>query len=202
MGLYNFQERFEDGIRSGQIRHTIRGLRFYGRQRAPGRQDGPGDVMHLYAGMRTKACRLLGRFVCTAVEQIRIAVKWKSWTSTRIWINGEILSVDESEEFARRDGFASFAVFQRYWKTHRGGDLPFDGFVFHWDFEHPVAVRAVSAPKKNSARRQKGVRSAAEARFSGASGSRSRQVPGVLVQRKRTACEQPCEQGVRPDRHA
>lgn len=178
MGLYNFQERFEDGIRTGRIQHTIRGPRFYGRQRMPGVQDGVGDVMHLYAGMRTKACRLLGRFVCAAVEQIRIAKEWrlvggKEWHKEfvpAIWINGEMLSPDESEDFARRDGFKSFAAFQRYWCM--SGDLPFEGFVLHWDFERPVKVRAVCAPKRKRPTSRKGVRSVTEARHSEQPGPR------------------------------
>lgn len=68
MGLYNFQPRFVAAIRAGAKTHTIRA------PRKGGREDGPGDTMHLYTGLRHKGAeRLLDPPpVCARVESIVI----------------------------------------------------------------------------------------------------------------------------------
>ena len=114
MGLYNFRPQFVSKIESGEKTHTIRAPRVH--------QDKPGDTMHLYTGLRRKGARLLGRFECVKVEIIRISEAGLSW------IDDILLSRDERQALARRDGFADFREMMRFWDGRR----PFEGFVFHW----------------------------------------------------------------------
>jgi hypothetical protein len=127
MGLYNFQPRFVRKILRGEKTHTIRAARVH--------QDKPGNTMHLYTGLRRKGARLLGRFRCSAVQEILIYRQ--EGQRANIWIDGQRLSVDESELFARRDGFTSFADMMRFWS----GRLPFRGFIFHWTRAERAARR-------------------------------------------------------------
>ena len=119
MGLYNFKPRFVDKILAGEKTHTIRAPRV--------RQDKPGDVMHLYTGLRQKGAKLLGRKRCVKVETISITC------SHDVWIDGQRLTFDECVQLALRDGFDSFADMMRFWD----GRLPFRGHIFHWAAELP-----------------------------------------------------------------
>lgn len=126
MGIYNFQERFVSRIEADppDKTHTIRAKRKY--------PDKPGDPMYLYTALRTKRARRLragGRSevpTCSAVQDIRI-VRSRG-KRAQIFIDGERLTVDEAEAFARRDGFTSFADMMQFWT----GRLPFSGDVYHW----------------------------------------------------------------------
>jgi hypothetical protein len=64
MALYNFQKRFIPMILNGKKRHTIRAKRK--------RPTKPGEVLHLYTGLRQKGAQLLMRVPCTRVEEIVI----------------------------------------------------------------------------------------------------------------------------------
>lgn len=116
MGLYNFQRRFVPKILSGEKTHTIRA------QRA--NPDEPGNVLHLYTGLRHKGAKLLMRVPCVKVEEIVIT----DTPLRRIVLDGTLLNFDEEESLARRDGFESFAQMLEFWK----GRLPFKGHVIHW----------------------------------------------------------------------
>jgi hypothetical protein len=139
MGLYNFKPQFVPFILDGSKTHTIRAERKH--------VDVPGNIMHLYTGLRRrgpiiqklasgevvrqKMARLLGRFPCVKVERIVIDVhrthpggNWKP----QIWIDGTRLSPDEREQLARRDGFQSFTEMMKFWD----GRLPFQGHIMHW----------------------------------------------------------------------
>ena len=56
MGLYNFQRRFVPKILAGENTHTIRGVR--------ANPDKPGNILHLYTGLRRKGATLLMRVPC------------------------------------------------------------------------------------------------------------------------------------------
>jgi len=126
LGLYNFQRRFVPKILSGEKTHTIRGRR--------ANPDKPGNLMHLYTGLRQKGAELLMRVPCLRVEEIEIS------PLMYVSIDGHGLSADEEEELARRDGFANFAEMMQFW----AGRLPFRGHIIHWQFPTQVSGRAVS----------------------------------------------------------
>lgn len=126
MGLYNFQSRFVPFILDGRKTHTIRAMRVH--------SDKPGNILHLYTGLRQKGARLLMRVPCVKVEEIRIALdgvagrggnrKWE----VHVWIDGERLDRDERELLARRDGFSNFEEMMTFWD----GRIPFQGHIIHW----------------------------------------------------------------------
>src|SRR5260370_25323008 len=91
MGLYNFQKRFVPFIKRGDKTHTIRAKRKH--------PDKPGDVCHLYQGLRTKKAKLIFRAPCVRAEEIEIAAM------NRVVIDGVELTGCEREQLARRDGF-------------------------------------------------------------------------------------------------
>jgi len=117
MGLYNFDPRFVAPIKSGNTTHTIRKVR--------PNPDKPGNTLHLYMGLRTRSVELIMRVPCVAVEEIRLGRRPQS-----IHINGEPLSADECELFARQDGFPTFAEMMEYWN----GRLPFKGHLIRWKY--------------------------------------------------------------------
>src|SRR5438309_8227967 len=120
MGLYNFQSRFVSKILSGAKTHTIRALRT--------NPDKPGNVLHLYTGLRQKGAKLLMRVPCVKVEQISIDSRSGDPAHCRLEIDGQFLDRSEKELLARRDGFANFAEMLEFWKDR----LPFRGHIIHW----------------------------------------------------------------------
>lgn len=118
MALYNFQKRFAPKILSGEKRHTIRA------DRKDGRLPKPGELLHLYTGLRQKGTQFLMRARCTKVEQINIEVDGS------IAIENVFLSVDEEEALARADGFRDFLEMSEFWDGRR----PFSGHIIHWHF--------------------------------------------------------------------
>lgn len=125
MGLYGFKAQFVPFIEDGTKTHTIR--------RARAVRDEPGDTMHLYAGLRTKRCRLIGRYPCVKVEAISIYYTAK-YRFPVFNIEGNILSTDELHALAVRDGFKDgFEQMVKYWdEVNDLGTVPFDGHIYHW----------------------------------------------------------------------
>jgi hypothetical protein len=121
MALYNFQKRFAPKILSGEKRHTIRATRK--------RATKPGEMLHLYTGLRQKGARLLMRVKCTRVQEIEIKLGLVP-AYTQVWIDGVQLSADEFELLAQCDGFSSQWEMLRFWD----GRLPFRGQIIHWKF--------------------------------------------------------------------
>jgi hypothetical protein len=139
MGLYNFQPQFVPKILSGEKRHTIRA------DRKDGRVPKPGEILHLYTGLRHRGALLLMRVPCTKVERIKIEGGLVSTYSARplyIHIDDNLLSLDESEQLARSDGFASLLDMMVFWQ----GRTPFNGNIIHWRFQ---AKDATWEPKGN-----------------------------------------------------
>lgn len=116
MGLYNFQPRFVPAIESGEKCHTIRAPR-----KNP---DKPGNVMHLYTGLRHKGARLLMRVPCVKVQEVSIR-------PSGIAIDGVDLSPDEREQLAIADGFASWQEMLDFW-SDRLETGPWLGNLLHW----------------------------------------------------------------------
>lgn len=115
---------FQDKILSGAKRQTIR-------QKA---RCKPGDTLHLYTGMRTSSCRLLGTATCTRVEAVHIF-----GTSERPMIvldKKRTLRGAPATRFALADGFESVDEFMKFFHQHYG--LPFSGYVISWNAFTPV----------------------------------------------------------------
>jgi hypothetical protein len=78
--------------------------------------------------MRTKACELVLRSVCT--ENLPIILRWRP--IVEVVIAGEKLPTGHYDAFAVRDGFADFSDMERFWfETHRGIDR-FPGELVRW----------------------------------------------------------------------
>lgn len=130
MGLYNFRPGFVPHVLDGSKRHTIRLPRRH--------QDRPGSLMHLFTGLRQPGAKLLFRAPCVRVEPIAIT------EDGRLILDGSDLSEWEKDQLAWSDGFrtdcpyrlGAFTLMFRFWRiTHQ---LPFEGFIFHWDYERRV----------------------------------------------------------------
>jgi hypothetical protein len=122
MALYNFQKRFAPKILSGEKRHTIRA------DRKDGRLPKPGELLHLYTGLRQKGTQFLMRTRCTKVQ--RIGIDDMEDDGIKIAIDGYVLVPDEAEAFAKADGFESSTEMMKFWE----GRLPFEGNIIHWHF--------------------------------------------------------------------
>lgn len=133
MGLYNFKARFVPLIESGAKTHTIRELRKH--------PSKPGDLLYLYEGLRTKrARRILPPVPCLKVEQIEVsrrlldgAVIPRAIVGFTVKIDGQSLSADGIEAFARRDGFRDFEELIAFWRAQKRR-FPWRGHVIHWRF--------------------------------------------------------------------
>lgn len=138
MALYNFQKRFVPMILSGEKRHTIRAKR--------ARATRPGEMLHLYTGLRQKGAQLLMRTVCTMVDVITIGIDGVVWIESLDlfhYIHRYKLETDERERLAVADGFSNFAEMMDFWK----GRLPFRGEIIHWKFP-PTSHTTVQEKRK------------------------------------------------------
>lgn len=116
MPAYNFKARFADDVESGQKRLTIRRRRKY--------PTHVGDMLFLYTGQRTKACRKLGEHVCKGLIPIDIyscGVKvGEPWLDDNLWLAPAAL-----EKLAHADGFATCEEFLAFFDDIYG--LPLIG---------------------------------------------------------------------------
>ncbi|MCM0021453.1 MAG: hypothetical protein NBV67_15790 [Tagaea sp.] len=124
MPALNFQKRFVPLIESGAKPHTFR---VEGKRRPPR----VGETLSLYYGMRTKACRLIKRVPCAAVQ--RMSVKFLNtpvgWYAERT-IDGVPMTGAQNEAFAVADGFESWPAFEAWLRTAH--EAPEDGIVRGW----------------------------------------------------------------------
>jgi hypothetical protein len=137
--LLGFKTRFAAFVQEGSKRHTVRALLK--------RERKAGEVCHCYTGLRTKNCRLLGRWRCVKVEPLTITV---SGLHMSIAIAGEILSDGEASAFAWRDGFRppgssqsqpgqSLELMRDFWtREHGPAARHFFGEIIHWNFDERV----------------------------------------------------------------
>lgn len=136
--LLGFKRQFVPFIIDGTKTHTIRA-------RGNRRRFAPGDICHCYVDPRQKSMTLIGRFVCTVVQEI--VIETSAGPGLRVSIDGVYLDADEVEAFFRRDGFrpssgsASRAA-ALFW--HLQLNKPFVGDLIHWDFrENHVALTSI-----------------------------------------------------------
>ena len=140
MGLYNFKRQFVPYIQDGSKQHTIRATR--------NNVDKPGNVCHLYTGLRQPGAVLLGRAPCIRVEKIAIlpihgGISAGSMLSVSVSIAGETLTLDELDAFAWRDGFRyddepvsrTKGCFKNLMLPFWEGRLPFHGHIIHWSWK-------------------------------------------------------------------
>jgi hypothetical protein len=144
--LLGFKRQFAPFVEEGSKTHTIRGKRAI----APK----VGEVCHCYVDPRQKTMRLLGRWPCVRVEEIRIEPLTDNVDgcevvyNLRVFIDGDELTPDEAESLFQRDGFkptapyTATAMARDFWRQR----LPFEGQMIHWDYSKPVA--AVSKKKR------------------------------------------------------
>lgn len=132
MVAYSFQQRFVPAIESGAKPHTIRGPRR--------RHARPGDELQLYAGMRTRSCRLIRRARCRSVLAIALRFGARPLVSLFPLMEkepghlarvGERIEVVDLDRFAVSDGFADFDDMARFWRDSHGASR-FDGFIIIW----------------------------------------------------------------------
>lgn len=133
--LLGFRKRFVPFILDGTKRHTIRKDRAF--------LPKVGETCHCYTALRTKHCKLLGRWTCIKVQEIQIDwLESKCGMTLLITLDGVELDREEARWFAWSDGFRSRGVpgaldeMRAYWHDLHGADaFPFSGHVIHWKFK-------------------------------------------------------------------
>jgi len=120
--LLNFQAQFAQLVKSGRKPHTIRA------RRVDGRDPLPGDMLHLYTGLRSKAARLLRQEICAYTTEITILPSIGQ--EPQILLGGEPIAGRAVEALAQDDGFENAAAFVQFFKEVYG--LPFTGLLIGW----------------------------------------------------------------------
>ena len=137
--LLGFQARFEKKILDKSKRHTIRAKRK--------RRPQPGQPCHCYVNPRQKSMRLLGRWYCVRVQDIRIKAHRDCFL---ISIDKQPpLLIDECKRLAIADGFDSLQEMMEFWADR----LPFNGDLIHWNPDAPAPAPKKKQPRKPKRRR-------------------------------------------------
>lgn len=125
MVAYSFQPRFVDPIISGRKQQTVRAI---GRRR----HARPADHLQLYTGMRTKACRLIGRAAC--IEAAPVTLLFRS--PHGVIMHGRLGNASlKPELFAQQDGFADWKQLCEFWEIEHPAEYQagrFDGIMIVW----------------------------------------------------------------------
>lgn len=139
--LLGFKDRFAPMILDGTKTHTIRATRKV--------KPKVGEICHCYTGLRTKRCRLLGRWQCVRVDKIRILL----FSGLQIRIGEMWLDPGEKMAFAWSDGFRTgsnwLGEMQNFWmrenglrpaiRRRRGWRGAWDGYLIEWKFDRTAA---------------------------------------------------------------
>lgn len=122
MVAYSFKQRFAAQIADGSKAQTVR---------APRRRHArPGEMIQLYAGMRSSNCvRIAPDALCASVEPITIVFNSEGMI-VGIWIDGAM--VEDMDRFALADGFESLAAMSEFWATSHGLSREFRGVLVRW----------------------------------------------------------------------
>lgn len=132
MVAYSFQRRFVPAILDGSKTHTLRGpRRRYARE---------GEAMQLYAGMRTRQCRLIARATCNRF--FGVVLKFSAYQcfalfdvveqEPGVWKRrGRLRRMGDPDAFARSDGFEDIDDMGRWWRDNHGV-TSWEGFLIGW----------------------------------------------------------------------
>lgn len=132
--VYSFKARFVPLIQSGKKLTTIRA------PRKDGKLPKPGEVLHLFTGMRTKQCQKIAEVICLRVQPIFIwqpgyvpgrasgAMVGLSFNITSARLNG----------IAVKDGFESWQDMICFFSTVH--TLPFTGYLIEWAEPEPATA--------------------------------------------------------------
>jgi hypothetical protein len=115
MPAYNFVKRMAPLVKARVKRQTIRAKRK--------NRPRPGQTAYCFEGMRTKACRRLGKWKILRVDDVKIL-------AVGVLLNGGAVYAHSLNEFARRDGFENWPDMQRFFLREHG--LPFAGDLIRW----------------------------------------------------------------------
>lgn len=119
---FNFKKQFAAAVESREKRQTIRA------ERRDGRRPEPGETLHLFTGLRTKAARRLGTENCKSVHDISITSVFE--IGAVVYVDGKRLQWTEVEELARADGFKTTEEFFDFFYGQHGAT--FHGFLTKW----------------------------------------------------------------------
>jgi hypothetical protein len=119
MPSLNFKKQFAGDVESLMKRQTIRQKR-----RKPIKVR---DRLYLFTGQRTKFCRKLGEGYCLSVQDILFEI---DNLYVNIYVDNVKLSMIESFELARADGFESVPDFVNFFYKNYG--FPFNGDLIKW----------------------------------------------------------------------
>lgn len=121
MAAYNFQKQFAPLIESGAKQSTIR------QRRKNGYLPREGDVLRLYQGMRTKACRLIREVAVARVSPIVVNARLGC---ADVILNGVRLTDGEVYEMAKNDGFKGIRDFAAFFEEKYGPEL--NAYLIEW----------------------------------------------------------------------
>lgn len=116
MVALNFSPQFAAAVAAGKKRQTIRD-----KTCARG-----GLVLQLYTGQRTKACRKLMDAVCLSVQCI-VLMETVVQPHGNVTLMGAYL-----EEFAKKDGFATYADMWAFFAPRANEDGEYNGVLIKW----------------------------------------------------------------------
>lgn len=142
MPTLSFKKQFCGRVEAGEKTHSLRSKRL--------RAWKVGDYLGLYYALRTKQARLLGKTTVVQVQDalVRLVVDpdTDKFTLT-ISFDGECLTRDEAESFARRDGFADLHEMMEFWAQVNGltpGNV-WRGDLIHWKFPFAEVLHVAGA---------------------------------------------------------
>lgn len=121
--LLNFRAQFAALVEAGTKPHTVRA------HRRDGREPLPGDMLHLYTGLRSKSARLLRREPCQYTTELTIQPS--AGNVHHILLGGHPLDQRQIEALAVADGFPAAAEFVQFFADTYG--LPFTGLLIGWE---------------------------------------------------------------------
>lgn len=116
MVALNFSPQFAKAVAAGEKRQTIR-------DKTTARA---GTALQLYTGQRTKRCEKLLDAVCTGVQPI-ILLETIAQPHGNVSLMGMFL-----EEFAQKDGFASYADMWAFFSPRANADGEYNGVIIRW----------------------------------------------------------------------
>jgi hypothetical protein len=148
--LLGFQRQFAEYVEEGSKTHTIRAKR--------AQTPRVGETCHCYANPRQKNMRLLGRFECVGVQAIRICPSFLDGMPLIVYLDEQILGIDETREFFWRDGFRdglrSLAPLRAaaFWERTHGikPGTAWEGILIHWRFEEGTCKSKPGRSTKSS----------------------------------------------------